>query len=303
MILWDVAETLLASKTSRKVLQRLDKSPRARKLLNRLSRPRGIFDSFEEAWRSATHEHYAGHDHPDAVKIHLNLSHSLRPSDYAALYWLSRIDTSGPLRVFDYGGNVGNVYYTYAKHLSAQGRDVEWTVFDLPKNTQQGRELAAARDETALQFTDSVTGVDRGTVLLSSGAYHYWEKSAAEFLDQFSELPEHILVNRTPTISKQPGFITVQQTETYAVPCLVRNAEDLIAEFEGCGYVLVDRWKALELSVKMPMYPHRAVHGYSGFYFRRSAPASDADRAGPTPSAQKTKEGTEPSRSAGTPTR
>ena len=38
---------------------------------------------------------------------------------------------------------------------------------------------------------------------------------------------------------------------------------------ESAGYELVDRWPALELALRMPLFPDRTVPHYSGFYFRR----------------------------------
>jgi hypothetical protein len=42
----------------------------------------------------------------------------------------------------------------------------------------------------------------------------------------------------------------------------------MIADFAAMGYVMVDRWSALELGLRLPLFPEWSVGAYSGFYFR-----------------------------------
>lgn len=203
------------------------------------------------------------------MKTHLELSKTLRASDYAVLFWLCRINSKS-FRIFDFGGNIGNLYYSYSKYLSAEPGAIDWTVFDFPGVTAEGRKIASERGATGLKFTDSPAGLSRSHVLLVSGSFHYWEKSERDFLLQFPVFPDHILLNRTPVHETLPSFITVQRTRTYAVPCIVRNAAEMLANFASLGYIAVDRWPALELALKLPFYPDRSLPSYSGFYFRRN---------------------------------
>jgi putative methyltransferase (TIGR04325 family) len=266
----EIAIDALASEPCRTLLARLEMMSFGRKILNSVSRPRGIFNTFEEAWAAARGSTYAGHDHPDYIKSHLEFSKSLRPSDYAVLYWLSRV-SPGELHIFDFGGNVGNLYYSYLAYLRREPRIVDWTVLDLPKTVDEGRRIAAERGVDELQFTNSVESFSKSHVLLVSGAFHYWEKSVQAFLEQFPHQPEHIILNRTPVHETEPPFITVQYKKSYAVPCVVRNAGEMLSAFTAMGYATVDRWPALELSLRMPLFPNRTVPHYSGFYFRREA--------------------------------
>lgn len=270
----EIAIDALASEPCRTVLTRLGMMSFGRRILNGISRPRGVFSTFDEAWAAARRSAYAGHDHPDYIKSHLEFSNSLRPSDYAVLYWLSRV-SPGDLHIFDFGGNIGNLYYSYLGYLRTESRSVDWTVFDLPKTVEEGRRIAAERGVYELQFTNSVESFSKGYVLLISGAFHYWEKSVQAFLEQFPHQPEHIILNRTPVHETQPSFITVQYKKSYAVPCVVRNAGEMLSVFAAMGYTMVDRWPALELALRMPLFPNRTVPNYSGFYFRREAAKAD----------------------------
>jgi putative methyltransferase (TIGR04325 family) len=262
----EIAVATLDSEPCRTILTRVAQLPMGKKLLNKLSQTRGVFSSFEEGWSVARKAKPAGHEHPSEIDVHLNLAKTLRSSDYAVLYWL--LNSSGSnLKIFDFGGNVGNLYYSYAAHLKE--RIVEWTVFDLPPVLKQGEKIAKERGAVGLRFTNSVEDIVGHNVLLVSGSFHYWEGSVEAFLEQFSEQPEHVLINRTPVHSKQPSFVTVQCRREFAFPCIVRNENEIVLGFANKGYTLVDRWPALELAFRMPLFPDRSVANYSGLYFRR----------------------------------
>jgi putative methyltransferase (TIGR04325 family) len=232
-----------------------------------MSRPYGCYATFAEAWTAARKANPVGHEDPGEIEVHLRHSESLRPSDYAALYWISNIHPRDP-RIFDFGGNVGNVYYSYAPRLRALG-DIEWSVFDIPSMLENGRRIAAARKAEGLRFMDSAGVFEERQILLVSGAFHYWEKDVSAFLQQFKNPPRHILMNRSPIHETQASFITVQRTESCAFPCKVWNLDDLISSFDAHGYRLIDRWRAMELSLKLPLFPKLSVPCYSGFYFSK----------------------------------
>ncbi len=256
----------LGAEPFRSLLVRLAQSKAGVRLLNKLSYPRAVFSSFDEAWVAARKTAYAGHDHPDYIKLHLELSKTLRPSDYAALYWIGRT-CSREVGVFDFGGHVGNLFYSYWNYLIDTFDPIKWTVFDLPKTVTAGQELARQRGACGLEFTTSLERYSRDQVLLISGAFHYWEKSIAEFVNQFPELPDHIVINRTPIRDRSPAFFTVQDNGSYAVPCIVRSLNEIVSEFSASGYSLIDRWRAPELRMRMPLFPDLNVPYYSGFYF------------------------------------
>ena len=238
-----------------------------RRLLTMLAPYRGVYSSLEEAWRAAGKNRHPGHEHPDAVHRHLPLAQSLRPSDYAVLYWLRRL--SGNVRLFDYGGNMGNVFYSCIGYLEPLG--VTWTVYDLPLVIEIARQMASQRAGPLPHFTTSITDAAGANVLLVSGSFHFWEKSTVEFLDQFPQLPEHVFVNRSPFYERdRQSVVSMQSTYDFAFPIVVRSVSELIGGFTSRGYKLIDRWAAPEYSHVTPFFPEDSVHSYSGFYFRRT---------------------------------
>jgi putative methyltransferase (TIGR04325 family) len=252
----------------RAILTRIAGIPAGKRVLNTFSQPHGVYTSFAEGWVAARKTSLAGHEDPNEVKIHLRLAESLRPSDYAALYWISRIQPRS-LKLFDYGGSVGNLYYSYSPYLRGM-ESVEWTVFEIPNVVETGRDIATDRKAAGLRFVEGVDSFRAEQILLVSGAFHYWEQDIPGFVKHFGEAPQHIIINRSPVHETQASFITVQGTASAAFPCKVWNSGELLSGFAACGYQLIDRWRAWELSVHRPFFPAYSVPHYSGFYFSRT---------------------------------
>lgn len=266
MGLREIVSALFATQPLRGAVVQVARSPRGRRLLTSLSPRRGVYESFEEAWRAAGRTRYAGHDHSDAVELHARLADALMASDYPVLFWLEKIQAD--IRVFDYGGNMGNVYYRCAPYIDTSKRRVQWMVYDLPEVVAMARKLVVPRSIPPPQFTSSLQDADGLNVLLVAGAYHFWEKSTPSFLEQFPHLPEHAFINRSPFYEDQEAVISIKSEPQFAVPMIIRTTRELIDGFTSRGYELVDRWTATEHGHDMPLFPERSVKSYFGFYFR-----------------------------------
>jgi putative methyltransferase (TIGR04325 family) len=206
-----------------------------------------------------------GHDTPENGQALSDLMLSTRPSDYPVLHHLGRQQLNG-LRVFDLGGTMGNLFYLYGRYLEFPP-SLRWTVHDLPGHLTRGRELASARNESRLQFSDDAHGAANHDVLLISGALHYFDFSLPEYLADLRERPRHVLVNRTPLVNA-PDAATIQYTHGIMVACKLLNRADLIAGMSKLGYECADSWSAPEFSIKLPYDPGYWVKEYSGLYFR-----------------------------------
>lgn len=264
-----IAKEIAYSSPFVSALNAVGRWPPGRALLNQISHPRGVYADFRDAWTAAGRGRHAGHDHTDSIKTHLVLADRLRSSDYTALYWISQVEQS-EIRVFDFGGNIGNLFYSYLPYLSGRFGQITWKAMDLPMVCEEGRRIAKERNAMNLTFTESARDAEGCDVLLVSGSFHYWERPIPEFLDQFQWPPPRIVVNRTPTQNDGPSFVTVQNAGAYAVPCIVRNETEMAREFARCGYRLADQWKAAELALRLPLFPSKTVRMYSGFYFVRA---------------------------------
>ncbi|GAC1415339.1 MAG: hypothetical protein NVSMB5_04370 [Candidatus Velthaea sp.] len=223
------------------------------------------FSTFREAYDAISPYANEGHEHPDCAQRHLELNKAARSSDYAALFYVRPL-LPDIRRVFDLGGNVGNLFYCYAKYLDVSS-DVVWQVYDLPANLTRGRELAQQSTASQLRFTARWTDASGTDLLIASGSLHYFERSFSDMLRELRSLPKYILINRTPLTDGTP-VATVQDAITYRVACMVRNRADLIRGLTEIGYEVLDAWTAAELSLEIPGYPEHSVRAYSGFFLR-----------------------------------
>jgi putative methyltransferase (TIGR04325 family) len=261
-----IALQLLNSDPIRRSLRSLARSRTGFRLLNSLSNPRRVFGSFGEAGSVCKKLQPASHENPKLVESNFWLSVKTRPSDYPVLFWLNRIKLSEGLKLFDFGGGIGQTCYQYSRYLQT-ARLAQWTVMDLP-DVIAGRDVAMEKRISTLKFTSSLRDCIGSNVFLAAGSLHYWERPLADLADALGGFPDHVFINRSPTRQKGQSFVSIQRGAYWALPCLVRSAEELENEFGQLGYELVDKWSVLEKTLEFPLLPDY-VAPYAGFYLRR----------------------------------
>jgi len=103
-------------------------------LLNWLLGFRRKFDSYQAAEAVALRYDTRGHTHQEDIDFHTSIAGVVRESDYAMLYFMAR-SAARYRRVFDLGGNVGNLFYSYAPWLELSP-ELRWAVCDLPEKQE-----------------------------------------------------------------------------------------------------------------------------------------------------------------------
>jgi putative methyltransferase (TIGR04325 family) len=234
-------------------------------LLNTVLGYQRVYATLPEAQRALAPYANFGHQHPDAVTLHINLNVTARPSDRIAFCHIEPL--LAELRtVYDVGGNAGNLYFCYKNYLTFRP-DLVWTVNDLPAPIAAGRALAVERGEYSLKFTDRWEEASGTDLMLISGALHYFEEPLASRLHRLKQKPRYILINRTP-LTARPTVGAVQDAGTYQVACLLLNRDTLIQGLLEIGYNLLDSWRCEELNFTVPANPDYDVGAYSGLWFR-----------------------------------
>jgi putative methyltransferase (TIGR04325 family) len=247
------------------VMRQLANWPLTAPILNGILGYHRAFDSFSEAITAAQPYAKGGHENPLGVTVHLSLAAVPRPSDYAALFHMQNLIT-GRFKVFDLGGNVGNLFYCYNKYLNFP-LDLVWQVYELPDVIEKGQRIAAERGETRLRFTQNWSDASGADLLLASGSIHYFDPPVSQMVAKLPNKPSHILVNRSPLI-EGPATATVQEGDDWRVGCILYNRAQVIAAFEAIGYELIDSWQAAERSLIIIGKPECSAAPYSGLYFR-----------------------------------
>ena len=119
----------------------------ARSLINAALAYRRTFSSFAEAQACASSFIQAGHEHPDEIRYHTSISDTVRESDYPVLFHLAPLACQLQ-RIFDFGGNVGNLFYAYQREVNFSP-NLTWSVYDLPVKKPLGEKVAAERGGVA----------------------------------------------------------------------------------------------------------------------------------------------------------
>jgi putative methyltransferase (TIGR04325 family) len=226
------------------------------------------FKSLPEAASAVSAYALQGHENHYNAQLHLELNKSARPSDYAALFHIRPILPDID-KIFDLGGNVGNLFYCYSKYLGELSH-VTWQVLDMPVNIASGEKLARQRGAHQLKFTRDWMNASGADLLIVSGSLHYFEKPLPQMVNELHEKPTHILINRTPLTEGSP-VATIQDAGEFRVACMLYNRSQLICDFVQLGYIVVDEWRAAELSLEIPGYPEHKIWAYSGFFLRRKS--------------------------------
>lgn len=78
---------------------------------------RGVFDTYLEAKNSAPSTKVIGFDNDKPARYYINRLEEFWAFDYPVVYWLNKILKDKSI-IFDYGGNIGNLYYTYKKYVT-----------------------------------------------------------------------------------------------------------------------------------------------------------------------------------------
>lgn len=230
---------------------------------------RRSFRTLREAERAV--EPYAKGGHENPVNVAWHLDNLAATSDYAAFYYL-RDRVPHVQRIFDLGGNVGNLYYRYRNYLPLRD-DVTWTVHDLPENNSRGKALATSENVKGLEFTDDfgkASGVD---LFIASGSLHYFETPLPELVEKLGRRPKYILINRTP-MTDGPDFAVIQDVGKIRVACMLYNRAKLIADFRRLGYEVHGEWWVPEHGIPVLDRPSSSVRAYAGLWLEHESALS-----------------------------
>jgi putative methyltransferase (TIGR04325 family) len=230
------------------------------RFLNFLNGKKVLFKSFGEAKAVADSLKAKGHE--AEFLSELPLLYPIRTSDYPPLYWLNRIR---PKVLFDLGGSVGNLYYLYQDYLDSKP---SWIVYDLPEIVERGKALAIDRNTQNLSFSTNLSAGKDCDVLLASGSLQFWEESMAWLLNAMGSKPRHIIINRTLLTEQKPSFVILQYIADAALPKMIRNRGELIAELESLGYECTGEWLEPGRELELTLFPAHSVRHFSGLYFR-----------------------------------
>jgi putative methyltransferase (TIGR04325 family) len=236
----------------------------------------GVFETFEDAMKSAPLTKSIGYDNADLAEDYKKmlennsweLSNSkIRSYDYPVIYWIGNIIqqsqiTNHKLRVFDFGGNVGIHYLTYSTYLKYPD-NLSWTVCELPEIVKVGKSI---NNEPKLSFTTNFEDASSTDIFLASGSIQYVDNIQLK-INEIREKPKHILINRLGLYNGDK-IVTLQNGGRVFYPQYIFNKSEFINEFAAIGYELIDIWEDNIDRCYIPFHPEVQVPCYYGLYLK-----------------------------------
>jgi len=230
---------------------------------------RGVYPDVATATAAIPPTKPAGYDNDAPAAMYDERTRQIYPSDYPALFWLSRLLTEQQCRVFDIGGHIGVGYYAYQTYLRYPS-SLLWRVSDVPAVAERGRELAKTKDPAGfLTFTSDLHEADGFDILFASGSIQYLPLTLGQLLAGLATKPRHVLVNLLPLHARETYF-TVQNIGTAFCPYRIEARDAFVAGITAAGYRLRDSWENLEKRCDIPFAEsHYSLDRYYGFCFER----------------------------------
>jgi putative methyltransferase (TIGR04325 family) len=226
----------------------------------------GIYPDFAAAWRDIPPGRLEGHDSEAAAQRLADARLRVEPSDYPIMFWLQRLLPECRL-LFDLGGGVGISYFGYRRYLQYPS-GMSWLINELPTVAALGARMAAEELAPGLRYTTSLEELPRADILLAAGSLQLIE-APFELLRAAAALPPHLLINKVP-LGKTPAAVTLHNLGPALCAYHLFNRAQFVAGVQQLGYELVDEWANPDLSARIPYFPERSIHSYSGFYFRKT---------------------------------
>jgi putative methyltransferase (TIGR04325 family) len=234
----------------------------------------GVFQTFEEAIQASPKTKNIGYDDANLAQEYQQMLEDnnwensgcvVASYDYPVLFWLNSIFSQEDSQtIFDFGGNVGIHFYSYAKYIKYP-ENLTWTVCDVPKIVNIGVNLAKKRSIKGLDFTINIQDLNEKKIFLSSGTIQYVDNLVNRLYQ--SGKPRHLLINRLPLYDGDQ-FVTLQNGGKVFYPQYVFNKTNFIEELNTIGYELIDIWEDRVDSCIIPFHPEKSVPFYHGLYLK-----------------------------------
>ncbi len=228
------------------------------------SRTSGVYHSVSEARLHIPAGRKIGYDHEESADLYPWLMDYTKISDFAVLFYFNKLLRPG-MRIFDFGGNIGVLYYSLQKHWKLP-KGVTWTVCDVPAVVKAGRARAAQHDTPGLEFTSDFREAAGADVLLTSGTLQCVEGDFAPMLESLgSAKPQHVLINRVPMWNR-PELVSLQDLGPVVYPYRVFERSRFLDSLETAGYTVEDKWDCPEKSISIRFHPWIRINGFDGYY-------------------------------------
>ena len=158
----------------------------------------------------------------------------------------------GRLRVLDFGGSVGGLYFMTRPFLNIEA----WRVCELPRMARAGRK----RTDGVLEFTEELSDCS-ANVVLASGSVQYC-RDPYQTLRTLLPLGRYVVLDRVPLLAEDR--LTVQRVRPYlfqgSFPAWFLSEAKLLAELRDWRCIM--RWTLPEHLAELDGWLQELYHGF-----------------------------------------
>lgn len=174
---------------------------------------RGNFKNWEEA-----KSYSEGYDGENILKLALETALNLKngslirtPNNKVIDILLQISEISGGLKVIDFGGAFGNLYFQCLSHLD-NGKPLNWRVVEQPHYIRVGNSKLYDGKLSFFSSIKEAANQENIDVIVFSGVLQYFKAPENLLLQAIALKPRIIIIDRLPIIKGNSDVICIQKT-------------------------------------------------------------------------------------------
>ena len=148
----------------------------------------------------------------------------------------------GQLRVLDFGGSLGSVYYMNRRFFN--GLTVEWSIVEQPHFVDFGKAVLSDEVLNFFHGVDECLSVKSPNLLLLSSVIQYLATPFSILEELLSKNVPFVLLDRTPLTKAERSILTVQHVNPviYSAdyPAWIIDEYQLLEIFSSYGYEMIE---------------------------------------------------------------
>lgn len=173
----------------------------------------------------------------------------------------------GELKVLDFGGSLGSMYFQHKDRLKQLGDKLKWTVVEQPHFVEFGKKELS---DKILDFEYEIRDADECNCILFGSSLHYIKNYRDYLSEALQRKCEYVILDKTPVSNKE--WISVERVHEPiyegSYPFYVFDKQQICGEHGMLrDYELVESWVP-EIGTEFMVGNRKAV--FESFLFRKN---------------------------------
>lgn len=231
----------------------------------------GLYSSFKQATEQTPKTKVVGYNNKEILdwyKLQFETHfEKLYCFDYPVLSWFTLLNEveSKPFNVLDFGGNLGNHFYSFNKKI---GNIIsKWTVCEVKELALQGEKIRDRLNAGKLEFIYDLSKVNDIDIFIASCSLQYVDSDNPSYIiDKLPKKPKYLIINRIP-LTKGKTVVSLQNGHVLYCPQYFYNEQLYWSRFHELGYKVLDKWEDHSAKCIIPHETRLHVPYYFGACF------------------------------------